>query len=160
MKIMIVQAEIETAIRDYILSQINIREGMSVTIELAATRGASGFTAEIDISQTVEITSIFNAKEQLASYQKAAGPSQLAPVETLKSAFPAFNIPRTPQTPSEVRQMMEATADEPEKTDIVISEPVVVVANDSEAATAEASEEVAPPKTQSLFKGLRKPVNA
>lgn len=49
MQIIIVQSEIETAIRNHILAQINVREGMQINIDLSATRGADGFRATIDI---------------------------------------------------------------------------------------------------------------
>lgn len=49
MQITIVQAEMETAIRNYIKSQITVNEDMDINIELRATRGAEGFQAIIDI---------------------------------------------------------------------------------------------------------------
>ena len=49
MQIIIVQSEIETAIRNHILSQINVNEGNEINIDLSATRGAEGFKATIDI---------------------------------------------------------------------------------------------------------------
>lgn len=50
MQITIVQAEIETAIRDYIRSQVNVRPNMDIEIELRATRGAEGYQAVIFIT--------------------------------------------------------------------------------------------------------------
>ena len=49
MRIIIVQAEIEEAIRNYIQKQVKIETGMRIDMELAATRGDDGFTAEIFI---------------------------------------------------------------------------------------------------------------
>jgi hypothetical protein len=49
MQVILIQTEIEQAIRDYINSQINIKEGMSINIDLRSTRGTEGFTANIDI---------------------------------------------------------------------------------------------------------------
>lgn len=49
MQIIIVQSEIETAIRNHILSQITVNEGTEINIDLSATRGAEGFKATIDI---------------------------------------------------------------------------------------------------------------
>jgi hypothetical protein len=48
-QITIVQCEIEQAIRDYVGSKLKIAEGMEMTIELIATRGAEGFKATIDV---------------------------------------------------------------------------------------------------------------
>ena len=50
MKITINQAEIEEAITKHILSQITVKEGMNINIDLRATRGAEGFQADIDIN--------------------------------------------------------------------------------------------------------------
>ena len=49
MQIIIVQSEIETAIRNHILSLIDVKEGARIDIDLSATRGADGFKATIDI---------------------------------------------------------------------------------------------------------------
>jgi hypothetical protein len=49
MQITLVQTEIEDAIRNYVNSQLVVREGMRIDIDLSATRGPQGFTAMIDI---------------------------------------------------------------------------------------------------------------
>lgn len=49
MKIILVQAEINQALTDYVTSQIRIQEGMRVTVDLAATRGEEGYTATVSI---------------------------------------------------------------------------------------------------------------
>lgn len=54
MRIQIVQTEMEQAIKDFVLGQLNVNEGMDITVELRAGRGEDGFTADINIvpSQT------------------------------------------------------------------------------------------------------------
>lgn len=54
MQIIIVQAEIETAIRNFVLSQLAVREGQRIDIALSATRGEDGFKATIDIVADTE----------------------------------------------------------------------------------------------------------
>ena len=49
MQIVLVQAEIETAIRNFINQQIALAEGQEISIDLTAGRGAEGFKASIDI---------------------------------------------------------------------------------------------------------------
>jgi len=49
MQILLIQSEIEQAIRNYMNQQINIKEGMTLDIDLRSTRGSEGFTANIDI---------------------------------------------------------------------------------------------------------------
>jgi hypothetical protein len=49
MQIILVQAEIEKALTDYVLGMISIRDDQQITIDLSATRGTDGFKALIDI---------------------------------------------------------------------------------------------------------------
>lgn len=67
MQITIVQSEIETAIRNYIGEQINVKEGMQIDIVLKATRGDEGQTAIIDIHPVaVAATAAVNATKNTA----------------------------------------------------------------------------------------------
>lgn len=50
MKIILVQAEIELAIRAYVLTQIAVKEGQDISIDFKNTRGDDGTTAEINIT--------------------------------------------------------------------------------------------------------------
>ena len=50
MKIILVQAEIELAIRAYVLTQIAVKDGQDITIDFKNTRGDDGTTAEINIT--------------------------------------------------------------------------------------------------------------
>jgi hypothetical protein len=49
MQIIIIQSEIEQAIRDYVNARLKVADGNEIIIDLAATRGDKGFTATIDI---------------------------------------------------------------------------------------------------------------
>jgi len=49
MRISINQPEIEQAIREYLSRQISLSHGKSFKIDMMATRGANGFTADIEI---------------------------------------------------------------------------------------------------------------
>ena len=49
MQITLIQAEIETAIKQYVEDLINIKDNMEIAIDLKAGRGVDGFTAAIDI---------------------------------------------------------------------------------------------------------------
>ena len=49
MQIILVQAEIETAIRNYVNSKVKVNEGQDIRIDLSASRGPEGFRATIDI---------------------------------------------------------------------------------------------------------------
>jgi hypothetical protein len=72
MKITINQVEIEAAITAYIMSQVSIRPGQRISIDLKATRGSEGYSAEIDIQpeQMAGIGSApgtLNLSEQIAA---------------------------------------------------------------------------------------------
>ena len=58
MRITLIQSEIETAIINYINAQVNVREGMSIVVDLSATRGENGFTATIDIVNAKAVKTI------------------------------------------------------------------------------------------------------
>ena len=49
MQIILVQEEIETAIRKYVNSKVKVNEGQDIRIDLSASRGPEGFRATIDI---------------------------------------------------------------------------------------------------------------
>lgn len=49
MQIILIQAEIEAAIRNYVNSKVKVAEGQDIRIDLAASRGPEGFRATIDI---------------------------------------------------------------------------------------------------------------
>ena len=55
MQITLVQHEIETAIKDFINKRIRVNEGQEIRVDLAATRGAEGFKATIDILDEGEV---------------------------------------------------------------------------------------------------------
>lgn len=128
MQIIIVQAEIEQAIRNHILSQINIREGMEIDIDLRATRGEAGFQATINITparnQVQAPSPGFVPPPAPAPAPVPAAPPVPQPAPRALSAqatpasvpfdtdpvrTPAVFGPRpAPRTPADVRQMMES----------------------------------------------------
>lgn len=90
MRIILVQAEIEEAIRAYVHNQIVIKEGQEVTIDFKNTRGDDGATAEINISAartgsqtrpstaTAPVTRVVLTQPTAQPAQPAAQPSQPA----------------------------------------------------------------------------------
>ena len=71
MQIILVQAEIETAIRNYVNSKVKIQEGQDIRIDLSASRGPEGFRANIDI---VDVDAAPAAAPTPATTAKAASP--------------------------------------------------------------------------------------
>jgi hypothetical protein len=145
-----VQTEIEQAIHNYILSQINLRENQQVDIDLQATRGEAGFRATIDIRTVTGPTPEVVRAEAPVTMK---GPR----VATVSS------VVRT--SAAEVRAMMEAeSAAGDSTTNEVAAQEVAAVVEAVEAvplptAATPAQEgvaEEAPPARSSLFKGLKR----
>ncbi len=136
MKIIIVQAEIETAIQDYILGQMTINDDQELSVELSATRGADGMTAEIVVKPKVTAEAPVRKKPATAAASK--------PATVTKTAAPA----------------PEKVADEPAT---VVDEPAVDVDATSIAEQAEAVEEApvdTAPAGKSIFGSLPRPTNS
>ena len=77
MQIILVQAEIEKAIRNYVNSKVQVNEGQDIRIDLSASRGPEGFRATIDIVDE-DATTTANAAPVLVPVPKAAAPKVTA----------------------------------------------------------------------------------
>ena len=161
MKIQLVQSEIELAISNYIRETITVNEGMVITMELRATRGAEGFQADIDISRAG--TAVVAAETPAArpavtrAAPKPATVGQLTtqaaqrPAATPAVAQPPAVEPDEQQTPVDSEPQVE----EPAKTDDVDAEPA------ADPVAQPAPETEAPkPVARSLFSNLSRPKNA
>ena len=173
MRIILVQAEIELALRAYVLNQISVREGQEITIAFKNTRGDDGATAEIDISTP---SANIPAKVPSTPLKRTIAP---APVEALVTASES-EVEEDTSDPSDgspapaVEAESDTTASEEEA-------PVQDASTTSEAdtaaetvnqkeeepvskpasflkPTAQPSDE-APAPSKSLFANLTKPVN-
>jgi hypothetical protein len=147
MQLTISGTEIETVIREYVNNLMNLRADTGVTIELVAARNAEGFRAMVDI---LPITAV---KPVTAPVVAAPEPAPVvAPVAV-------FSRARPPQSPAEVRQMLE----QEEITEEAVPPPVVVTPTADVEPPFAVSEEVpfkvVAKKSHSLFKDLTKPVN-
>ena len=176
MRIILVQAEIELALRSYVLNQISVREGQEITIAFKNTRGDDGATAEIDISTSSD-TSI---KVPSTPVKRQAAPTLLAAAKTASQTVSESDLEEDTSDPSDgspapaVEAESDTTASEEEA-------PVQDASTTSEAdtaaetvnqkeeepvskpasflkPTAQPSDE-APAPSKSLFANLTKPVN-
>ena len=184
MRIILVQAEIELALRAYVLNQISVREGQEITIAFKNTRGDDGATAEIDISTPSNIPT----KVPSTPLKRQAAPTPLTDLQTasqtaLQMALQASSEPEVVEDASDPSDGSPAPAVEAES-DTTASEeatPVQDASTTSEAddaaetgnqkeeepvskpasflkPTAQPSDE-APAPSKSLFANLTKPVN-
>lgn len=88
MQIILVQAEIEKAIRNYVNSKVQVNEGQDIRIDLSASRGPEGFRATIDIVDE-DTTTTANAAPAPAPAPKAAAPKVTAEAEEDQAAAKA-----------------------------------------------------------------------
>lgn len=171
MKITINQAEIHGAIDAYIRSQISVNDGMKIEVQIRATRGDEGMTAEIDIVPDVPepvveaeapkavvrkprapkldiATKVEEAKADPAAAKAIDEAPTKAAVEQTQDV--AEELPEDPEPNSEAALAAEAAATEP-------VDPEAGSEAEAEKLVEQAAAEPAP--RQSLFGGLKKPVN-
>ena len=91
MRIIIVQSEIEEAIKAYVLNQIAVREGQEVTIDFKATRGDDGMTAEVNIGSVA-------GNEQKSPEKATSSVQATAATKTPPKAFTASPAPAAAAT--------------------------------------------------------------
>jgi hypothetical protein len=146
MQIIIIQSEIEQAIRNHILAQINIKDGMRIDIDLSATRGAEGFKATIDI---------------VADTQPVTGKAEVVTKPTNVEVRKEDPAPKAP----EVSQGKEAQEPSLPESGVLTDGAGAAEAGTAQTASAEpsstepqAEEQPAEPKPagRSLFNGLKR----
>lgn len=146
MQIILVQAEVEQAIKDYIANRVTLAKGTEIAIDLKAGRGPEGFTASIDIVPA-------DAK----SATTAAAPVKRAVVKAQETTMTASETVTATQASDEGTNDSQET-DSPQET---VSSESTDGAN-AESGTAETASddaEAATAPARSLFAGLKKPVN-
>lgn len=164
MQITLVQADIETAIRNYIHDRVYVDIGMEPVVELAYVTGSeAGFKATIDFTPIVEVLKIqIPIQETQPSVEATTGgvfalPAKPFPPFATKTSIEKPTIEDTPE--AEVETQVEVTHHS-------VAAPEPACEEVSEPRACDLPPTVPPPaviearKTQSLFKNLRKPVNA
>lgn len=151
MKITITQPEIHQAIEAFIRGQISINDGMKVEINLRATRGEDGATAEIDIVPDVPEPVVEEAPKATVARKPRAPKLDIAnKVEEAKT---------TDEAPTQAAQEEQAENPEPNSEAALAAEAAATEpAEEAQEAQLETPAEPAPVR-QSLFGGLKKPVN-
>ena len=177
MRIILVQAEIELALRAYVLNQISVREGQEITIAFKNTRGDDGATAEIDISTPSDTVP---AKVPSTLLKRQAAPTLLAAAQPASQTASEPDVEEDASDPSNgsPAPAVEAESDTTASEEVA---PVQDASTTSEAdagnqkeeqpvfdpvskpasflkPTAQPSDE-APAPSKSLFANLTKPVN-
>ncbi|WP_421991758.1 hypothetical protein [Roseococcus sp.] len=183
MQIILVQAEIDAAIRSHLCRRFNIEPDTAMAIELAATRGSDGFRATIDIAHEDLFPST-----RLQPCIPVSAPVETPSAPALSAAAPEpAPVPETPpaaepETPSAAAPATKPAA-APTRTPKIFARPQLVtpaapaapevgeeaIAGDppfegGTTVAAEAGEVVAEPaaapaegERRSLFRGLKRP---
>ena len=160
MQIILIQAEIEVAIRNYVNSKVKIAAGQDIRIDLSASRGPEGFRANIDIVDAEVPVEAYSPRAATTAAPKTAAVETDAPK---KKAAPAqleaeVEEPATPATsPTEVVALNDPSTHGQEPTQE--QEQVQETAN-VEETTETSTTESAPAVRKPLFGKSLAPLNA
>ena len=157
MQIILIQAEIEVAIRNYVNSKVKIAAGQDIRIDLSASRGPEGFRANIDIVDAEVPVEAYSPRAATTAAPKTAAVETDAPK---KKAAPA-------QLEAEVEEFAapsteKVAADEPSAQEQGVAqeqEQVQETANVEESAEASTTEPT-PTVRKPLFGKSLAPLNA
>ncbi|MCF8861661.1 hypothetical protein Ab1vBOLIVR2_gp81 [Agrobacterium phage OLIVR2] len=142
MRITIVQAEIEQAIKAFVLSQLSVAPGQTLTVEFKNTRGEDGATADINITNDAQTGAVI-------------------PATPIKRATPVLTTKPTQSVKEEQQSVSEEVRVEtPVQEENASEEAPVAEEQQVEVPAPESPVEDAPKSTGSLFASLKRPVNS
>lgn len=124
MKFTLVEAEIKQAITDYIGKVITVNPGATIEVDLKATRGADGVTAEVDVALAVSGAAVAPAPAAPVKREPApAAPVKPAPVapavtEPVPEQLATATAPVEPEIPDEP-QALEVEVQQGEEAPVV-----------------------------------------
>ena len=155
MQIILIQAEIEVAIRNYVNSKVKIAAGQDIRIDLSASRGPEGFRANIDIVDAEVPVEAYSPRAATTAAPKTAAVETDAPK---KKAAPAqleaeVEEPATPSTE-------KVAADEPSAQEQEVAQEQEQEAPSVEESAEASTTEPAPTVRKPLFGKSLAPLNA
>ena len=152
MQIILIQAEIEVAIRNYVNSKVKIAAGQDIRIDLSASRGPEGFRANIDIVDAEVPVEAYSPRAATTAAPKTAA------VET-DEPTPA-PTPKKKAAPAQLEAEVEELAAPP--TEVAVDEPSAQeqgVAQEQEQVQETANvEETTEASTTETAPAVRKPL--
>ena len=157
MQIILIQAEIEVAIRNYVNSKVKIAAGQDIRIDLSASCGPEGFRANIDIVDAEVPVEAYSPRAATTAAPKTAAVETDAPK---KKAAPA-------QLEAEVEEFAapsteKVAADEPsaQEQEVAQEQEQVQETANMEETTETSTTESAPAVRKPLFGKSLAPLNA
>ena len=155
MQIILIQAEIEVAIRNYVNSKVKIAAGQDIRIDLSASRGPEGFRANIDIVDAEVPVEAYSPRAATTAAPKTAAVETDAPK---KKAAPAqleaeVEEPATPSTE-------KVAVDEPSAQEQEVAQEQEQEAPSVEESAEASTTESAPAVRKPLFGKSLAPLNA
>lgn len=152
MQIILVQTEVEQALRNYVASRLTLAVGTTFSIDLAATRGANGITATIDLVEPGQTPPVAAPAPvgKLAGVKPETAPKAVEAVQTTQVASAA------------VATQEQATAPAADVAETAATPAAEETETATAAAPVEAAQtgEAAPAGTKSLFGNLGRPKNS
>lgn len=155
MRITLNQIEIELALKNYVNKLLNVHQGIDMTIDIKATRGSDGMTAEIDLTDPSDGYKFLPQKVEVEAVVTK-------PVQILNKPV---SVPEVPQNTTPVQQSTPEPVAQPEPEPAQIPqvhEPLTPPDEEVSPSVAPAEGETAvvaaKPKV-GLFANLKKPVN-
>ena len=163
MQIILIQAEIEVAIRNYVNSKVKIAAGQDIRIDLSASRGPEGFRANIDIVDAEVPVEAYSPRAATTAAPKTAAveADEPTPAPTPKKKAAPAQLEAEVEEPA-APSTEKVAVDEPSAQEQGVAqeqEQVQVSANVEESAEASTTE-TAPAVRKPLFGKSLAPLNA
>ena len=155
MQIILIQAEIEVAIRNYVNSKVKIAAGQDIRIDLSASRGPEGFRANIDIVDAEVPVEAYSPRAATTAAPKTAvvetdAPKKKAAPAQLEAEVEEFAAPSTEKV----------AADEPSAQEQEVAQEQEREALSVEESAEASTTEPAPTVRKPLFGKSLAPLNA
>ena len=155
MQIILIQAEIEVAIRNYVNSKVKIAAGQDIRIDLSASRGPEGFRANIDIVDAEVPVEAYSPRAATTAAPKTAAVETDAPKKK----------PAPTQLETEVEEPATPSTEKVAADELSTQEQEVAQEQEQEAPSVEESAEAsttesAPAVRKPLFGKSLAPLNA
>ena len=161
MQIILIQAEIEVAIRNYVNSKVKIAAGQDIRIDLSASRGPEGFRANIDI---------VDAEVPVEAYSPRAATTAAPKIAAVEADEPTpAPTPKKKAAPAQLEAEVEEPAapstekvavDEPSGQEQGVAQEQEQVSTNVEESAGAPTTEPAPAVRKPLFGKSLAPLNA